>query len=277
MPVVAVAFYQWDLSREKVIFSSHPPKDHLCFVFNLEGRGQIAACGENDVKAKDLPPGSYVFGSHGSTIVYLPKQKIKIIELQVIPEQLLDSSNRTAFAKELHKLLSPDKDGPAQRAINLITPNMKVVLQQMIGFHKNYPLQEFFCASKVLELLSYVFGRLPGKRNGIDAKPSSYSAHICTAQEILETEMNKPPSLADLAKRVGMSTPHFKRVFRQLTGLTPYGFLRQKRMEFSLSLLANTAKNISEIAHLSGYKSESHFTRAFTDYFGANPSSFQKE
>lgn len=279
LPGITITFHQCALSKEKIIFSPRSPKETISCIFNLEGEGKITTCGNNDTKAKTLYPGSYILISNKpgqARIVYLPEQKVKIIELQVIPERLLSLRNGATIGQKLHDILNPEKDALTQSTVNPITPNMQVVLQQMIGLHRDYPLKELFYTSKVFELFSYIFGRLGDRSNDRHALPSPYQSKIYKAQEILETMLNDPPSLEQLAKKVGMSTPHFKRIFSRLAGITPYGFLRQKRMELALSLLANSTENISEIADMVGYKSLSHFTKVFTQYFGANPSSFRK-
>ena len=280
MPGITITFQQCVLSKEKIVFSPYSPKEAISCIFNLEGEAKITASGDNNMKAKTLYPGSYIFTSNKSggqiTILYLPEQKVKIIELQVIPERLLNLPDGTTVSRKLYDIWNSEKDALTQRSINHITPSMQVVLDQMLGLHRDYSLKKLFYTSKVFELLSYILVRLGEKGNGRRAKASRHPAQIYRAQEILEAELDNPPSLEELAKRVGMSTPHFKRIFSQLTGMTPYGFLRQKRMELALSLLANGTENISEIADIVGYKSKSHFTKAFTQYFGTNPSSFRK-
>lgn len=279
LPTVTITFHQCALSKEKIVFSPLSPKETISCIFNLEGEGKITACGNYDIKAKTLYPGSYILISNKPGqihIVYLPEQKVKIIELQVIPERLLNLRNGATIGRELHDMLNSEKNALTQSMVNPITPNMQVVLQQIIGLHRNYPLKELFYTSKVFELLSYILGRLGERSNGRRALSSPYQAKIYRAQEILEAELDDPPSLEELAKRVGMSTPHFKRIFSRLAGITPYSFLRQKRMELALSLLANGYESVGAIADMVGYKSLSHFTKVFTQYFGANPSSFRK-
>ncbi len=82
--------------------------------------------------------------------------------------------------------------------------------------------------------------------------------------------------LSDLASVAGLSTFHFARVFRQATGVTPYQYVRDRRIEHSRVLLLEDNLELSQLALKCGFASQSHFTAAFTKAVGMSPGRFRR-
>jgi AraC family transcriptional regulator len=77
--------------------------------------------------------------------------------------------------------------------------------------------------------------------------------------------------LAAIAQEVGMSQYHFSRLFKQATGLSPYQYVIQCRIEHGKFLLLQGRMKISEVASAVGFADQSQFTRHFKRYFGVTP------
>lgn len=90
--------------------------------------------------------------------------------------------------------------------------------------------------------------------------------------EILDSSPVGDITIQALATGVGLSSAHFCRAFKNSTGLTPYGWLKQRVMERALVQLQSTQKQVSEIALESGYSSQNAFTSAFRKMTGFTPS-----
>jgi AraC-like DNA-binding protein len=100
-------------------------------------------------------------------------------------------------------------------------------------------------------------------------------ARIRIAAGKLEESLDQAPSLAELAREVGLSETTLKRGFRQVFGTTVFGYLREKRMEHARALLASGRATVIEAAALVGYSNPSNFAAAFRQQFGINPKEFQ--
>lgn len=70
--------------------------------------------------------------------------------------------------------------------------------------------------------------------------------------------LDAPPSLADLAARVGYAPHHFQRLFRRLTGVTPGAYARTLRLDRALAALRETA-SVTEAIYAAGYAAPSRF------------------
>ena len=97
------------------------------------------------------------------------------------------------------------------------------------------------------------------------------------AKEILATQLDNPPSLLDLARQVGLNDYILKRGFREVFGMTAFGYLHQQRMEYARLLLLQEDLNVGQIAKKIGYASQSRFAAAFRKKFGVNPKAFTKQ
>ena len=96
----------------------------------------------------------------------------------------------------------------------------------------------------------------------------------------LITAINKKPE-ADMdfekqAVKAGVSYPHFRRIFKTLTGQPPAQFVLQKRLEKASGLLRTGNKNASEIANDCGFYDIYHFSKMFKKYYAVSPAKYRK-
>lgn len=83
-------------------------------------------------------------------------------------------------------------------------------------------------------------------------------------------------SLDKLARNAGFSTGHFCRLFKNMTGFTPFNYINRIKIAASCELLLNTDKKISEISSLCGYNNISYYNRTFTKIMKETPSGYRK-
>ncbi len=77
-----------------------------------------------------------------------------------------------------------------------------------------------------------------------------------------------------LADAVGMSRVHLFRRLRELCDEPPSALLMRMRLERAAALLAARAGSVSEVAYGVGFRSVSHFAKAFRARYGATPSAY---
>jgi AraC family transcriptional regulator len=101
-------------------------------------------------------------------------------------------------------------------------------------------------------------------------------ARLRRVRDLVEERLEDDLSLDDLAAAAGLSRAHFARAFRQTTGQTPYGYLRERRVARARALLAGTPRGIAEIAGLCGFRSQSHLGRVFRNATGLTPAEYRR-
>lgn len=103
----------------------------------------------------------------------------------------------------------------------------------------------------------------------------SVSDQIHAAAACLQRRLETPPTVAALAREVGLGESTLKRGFHQVFGATVFGYLRAQRMERARVLLESGEATVLEAATLVGYSNPSNFAAAFRRQFGLNPKAFQ--
>jgi len=89
--------------------------------------------------------------------------------------------------------------------------------------------------------------------------------------EILRTRLEKPPSLEELGREVGVSQFHLSRIFSEEVRMTIPQFVRRIRMERAAELLREGRHNVTETAFAVGYSSLGHFSKSFCEVIGCCP------
>ncbi len=100
---------------------------------------------------------------------------------------------------------------------------------------------------------------------------------IDAACRILETRLDSPPSLDELAAEVGMSATRFKSSFSRICGMPPFAWLRDLRLQKARCLLQQESMRVTEVALEVGYTNFSHFAKIFEARFGVIPSRVRQE
>ena len=86
----------------------------------------------------------------------------------------------------------------------------------------------------------------------------------------------EPHSVAGLAAAAGMSRSVFAREFTRAFAVSPMEFVVKTRLHHAAQMLRATAVPIKVVAASAGFQSRSHFSRAFRDAYGADPTQYRK-
>ena len=84
-------------------------------------------------------------------------------------------------------------------------------------------------------------------------------------------EYDDPPSISDLARRVGLNECKLKSGFRTHFKTTVFSIVLECRMDEAIRLLRNSDLGIAQIGYRVGYGSGTAFTRAFRRIVGCTP------
>ena len=83
-------------------------------------------------------------------------------------------------------------------------------------------------------------------------------------------------SVESLARIANYSPAQFRRLFRELTQMSPSDYVAKVRINAAKTLLATTNRRISDIAADVGFFDHSHFIRTFRRMVGVTPAKYRK-
>ncbi|MEM9903700.1 MAG: AraC family transcriptional regulator [Cyanobacteria bacterium P01_D01_bin.44] len=205
----------------------------------------------------------------------------RTVEVLIDPQRLVSylGDGLTPTLARFRQLLSQQADQPYFH-VGAITPEMQMVLHQYLHCPYEGVMQRLYLESKAVELIVLKLAQIKamtqeslsdqvGNRRRLNVQDIE---RVHLAREILLGDMANPPSLQQLAERVGIGDYKLKQDFRTAFGSTVFGYLRSHRLEHARQLLAAQRMSVSEVARLVGYSSLSKFTAAFKRQFGVLPS-----
>lgn len=99
-----------------------------------------------------------------------------------------------------------------------------------------------------------------------------HRARIERALSYIAANLDRPLSVAEVAKVAALSEFHFHRVFAAVMGEAVGAFITRKRLETSALMLAHHPfRSVTDIGLAVGYSSTANFSKAFSGYFGCRP------
>lgn len=99
---------------------------------------------------------------------------------------------------------------------------------------------------------------------------------ICRAIRYIEDNITEELTIESVAKQAMVSPFYFQRGFSILCGFTVGEYLKKRRLTLAGSELICNGTKIIDLALKYGYDSPDSFTKAFTRFHGATPSSVRK-
>jgi AraC family transcriptional regulator len=95
-------------------------------------------------------------------------------------------------------------------------------------------------------------------------------------QDFIGRHMTDPVSLQMLARAAGYSPWHSARIFKEMTGKTPFEYIRELRLSRAAIRLRDEETRVIDVALDFVFESHEGFTRAFSRQFGMSPRDYSK-
>lgn len=115
-------------------------------------------------------------------------------------------------------------------------------------------------------------------RSATDAQPlvslgrlDGYDPRLAQAIRLMEAHVDRPLTVAAIARRVGLSARALELTFSRSIGETPGAYSLRLRLAAARRLVLDTTEPMADIAARTGFSSASAFSRAFKGGFGKAP------
>jgi len=96
-------------------------------------------------------------------------------------------------------------------------------------------------------------------------------------QDHIKDNIGETITLKDLSEAAGYSQTHSLRIFKELTGSTPFDYIRRYRLTHGAKRLTDGNPRISDVASVCAFDSHEGFTRAFSKEFGISPEMYKTD
>jgi len=177
------------------------------------------------------------------------------------------------FRKAADRIVDQPCSGDLGRVMALDDPLLHHLVQALLPALANpnatNPLFMEQMATVIGAHLLRRHGVKPG--DGADKVVALAPMAIRRAQEMLVEGEEGRVTIAGIASELGLSRNHFFVAFREATGVTPYQWLLNQRIDHARRLLRTTELSLAEIALHCGFADQSHFTRVFGRIEGVSP------
>ena len=99
---------------------------------------------------------------------------------------------------------------------------------------------------------------------------------VMKAKEFIEDNFRGDCTLSIIAEHVHVSPNHLHNVFKKKMGVSPLGYVHEKRIDAAKQRIVAENGSMLQIALELGFSSQSHFIKVFRQYVGMTPSEYRK-
>jgi AraC family transcriptional activator of pyochelin receptor len=158
-----------------------------------------------------------------------------------------------------------------------ITPKQQAVINDMHQCVYTGNMRQLFYESKITELFLLQVEQAEAL-NG--TKPVKIERHnvdkLHAARQYIQQSMFDPLTLNGIAREAGINEFMLKKGFKELFGMTVFGYLNELKMNYARQMLLESACTVYEVAYTMGYNEPYNFSKAFRKHFGYLPGELRK-
>jgi AraC family transcriptional regulator len=161
----------------------------------------------------------------------------------------------------------------------LIDPLIKTIICQVAnGMNDTSPLDRLYVDSLSHALIVHLIQHYATKSHEIRQYENGLShSQLCHVLGYINAHLEQDIKLADMAAILGMSQYYFCRLFRKSTGVSPYRYVIQQRVERAKHLLRQSPQlSIATIALECGFTNQSSLCKHFRKLTNLTPKAYQK-
>lgn len=153
-------------------------------------------------------------------------------------------------------------------------PTKHPVIERLLAFHIH---DQVGCVITSLEgsrlIMDILHALLVSKEETPELKTENQL--VRSVHAFVQTHIDQPISVMDVALRFGVSREHLSRIFTQHSASTPYQYILTSKISAACSLLRADGLSVKEISGKLGFENVAHFTRAFKRIMRCTPSEFR--
>ncbi len=110
-----------------------------------------------------------------------------------------------------------------------------------------------------------------------DTLPVHTSALVKRAVAYLHQNYAHPLTRWEIAEAIGVSEDYLTKVFTRELDISPWDYLLRYRILRAQEILLKTSRPVMMVAHMTGFKDQSYFTRVFSKQTGLSPQAYRRK
>ncbi len=181
----------------------------------------------------------------------------------------------TTWAYELQKTLFPNIKSfveltptlleSAKEYQNFIALNKTLFNPNLFYLQKQEAIEEFFIA-------------FFSKYTNLKTTPCNYkeTLKIQKAKEFIEQNYTQNITIEEIANTINISPFYFSRLFKKATGISPYQYLLNIKIQKAKEALLDPSTSIATLAYTLNFSDQSHFNRVFKALTTLTPHEYKK-
>jgi len=208
------------------------------------------------------------------------KEPVSFYALVFSPEFIISSFDTAAY--NTYVLPTLHNNLPYSTTLRHTEKNWhKEVLNSLCTIFFSKTKEELFIRGQLLLLWNTFYQNHIAKANVHNAnRPAinhALSEQLQPTINYMQENYQHPITLDELAGIVHLSEGQFCRTFKQLIGMTPFGYLVRYRILQSCHDLSTTNKKITDIATTHGFNNISYYNRAFLKVMNMTPTEYRRQ
>lgn len=152
---------------------------------------------------------------------------------------------------------------------------LKLLFDQLYRLDKSVSFHTMRATILLLEIILHQIETMVSDAEQGDHALKSQYEKIMMAKQIIDSDLSKNHSIAELAKTVGTNVQYLKKYFKLYYGKTVMAYMTEQKMEHAKTLIMTGDHLVSDVATMTGYKHAAHFSTVFKKHFGFIPNALK--
>lgn len=259
-------------ARREVVLEPRSDRDDRWIASQLTVVGQADLTFADGAHARATPQYAFFFRAPEGRARYALKAgtRFRSIGYSIGTQRI-----RRLLGDDLPNAMDPLLADSAATAI--VGMNMDQVMRGVVAtlFRRqlNGPLQSLMIEGGIMQLLALQVTKLSQSHERAAVRPLSVRECklVEEARDWLVSDMTHPPTLGEMATRLGMTERRLNAGFQALFRMTAFELLRNERLAHAREALRLESASVREIAVMVGYNHVTNFISAFRAQYGVTP------
>ena len=177
------------------------------------------------------------------------------------------------FSGAQSRELYDEIEGKGGNVIRVADPSTihEIIGEMLSNMREERRMNESRTSSLIYSMLMMLL-----EQSGASGAGSSGNPAIDSAIAYIQSHLTEKLSVEVIAASAGYSASYFSHLFAEETGMSPYQFVVQSRVEQAQQLLKTTRLTVQEIAFQCGFNSAANFCYTFRRVCGVSPHHYRK-